>query len=343
MVVKEASSTVLRRRPTIKDIAALASVSPWTVSQVIRGNAESAISQATRDRVLAIASEIDYRPNLAAVALNNSRTNLIEMWICTHPEYSAFFGWVQHTFYTVAARDGYRCITENIPMQLSWRNTCPNSLRWPVDGIVAIDTGGAVRAYQKTHPNDQVPIVNMGAQCGEETDYVKIDHKPGSIASCEHLIEQGCRRIAFMGRLPRDERAKTYIEVMSAAERPLELIMLEADTRAAAYAGFREYTAERGVPDGLICLNDDIAMGVLGSAFAMGLSVPKDLAIVGCDGIEDTLYAAVPITTVQLDVEEYCTMAWEILKSKIDQPAHPTRRRIVTPRLVVRASSLRRG
>ncbi|MDR3706799.1 MAG: LacI family DNA-binding transcriptional regulator [Capsulimonadaceae bacterium] len=334
------SRSVQRRRPTIKDIAARANVSSWTVSQVLRGQTGSAFSQATRDRIHAIAQEIDYRPNLAAVALNTSKTALVEVWVCTAIEYSPFSGWIFHTLQKVAAQHGYRCIAENIPMDQSWRDN-DLSLQWPVDGIIAIDSGGPVRGHLKAHPNDTTPIVNMGAGSGTETDRVYIDLGPGYRAACQHLLEQNCRRVAYLGRLPEDVRWRAYEQVMTEAGRPVEVILANDDTTPCAYETFRNYVREHGAPDGLVCHNDSTALGAFGAACALGLSIPSDIAFVGCDGLPDTLYNASPLSTVQLDAQEYCELGWQMLLSRMEDPNLPKREWIVTPELVVRGSSQR--
>jgi LacI family transcriptional regulator len=74
----------------------------------------------------------------------------------------------------------------------------------------------------------------------------------------------------------------------------------------------------------------------------MGLRVPQDVCIVGCDGITDTEYLETPVSTLAKPVNEMCSMAWRFLQARIADPALPLQAATLLARLEVRESSLRR-
>ena len=110
-------------------------------------------------------------------------------------------------------------------------------------------------------------------------------------------------------------------------------------TRAHVRGVVREYIAENGCPDGLMCFNDDVALGAYRAVRDHDLRVPEDVAIVGHDGIEDTEFLPVPITTIVQPVEEMSRIAWEFLKIRMENPDAPPQQKILEARLEIRASS----
>jgi LacI family transcriptional regulator len=69
--------------------------------------------------------------------------------------------------------------------------------------------------------------------------------------------------------------------------------------------------------------------------------VPADIALVGCDGIEDTEYLECPLTTLVQPVAEMCSAAWKFLQNRLAEPEIPLQQAILAPKLAIRESSLR--
>jgi DNA-binding LacI/PurR family transcriptional regulator len=74
-----------------------------------------------------------------------------------------------------------------------------------------------------------------------------------------------------------------------------------------------------------------------------GISVPGEIALVGCDGIEDTEYLECPLTTLVQPVAEMCATAWDFLQQRLEDRTRPAQRAILSPRLAIRESSQRPG
>ncbi len=84
-----------------------------------------------------------------------------------------------------------------------------------------------------------------------------------------------------------------------------------------------------------------MAIGAYRALCELGLRVPTDVALVGCDGIEDTEYLERPISTIEQPISEMCALAWDFLQRRIQEPNHPPQRVVLQPKLVIRASSQR--
>ncbi len=102
--------------------------------------------------------------------------------------------------------------------------------------------------------------------------------------------------------------------------------------------------------DALVCFNDEMAVGALRALRSRGRSVPGDVALVGCDGIEETAYHDPPLTTLHFPYEEAARAGWQLLRERIEAqketdggPDTPAPERLLAPELVVRGSSAPRS
>lgn len=120
-----------------------------------------------------------------------------------------------------------------------------------------------------------------------------------------------------------------------------EYILAPDDTRRSVGGVLKDYIARRGAPDGLFCFNDDMAIGAFRALRDLGLRIPDDVALVGCDGIEDAAYLDPPLTTIVQPLEEMCATAWQFLERRLLQPLLPLQQVTLEPSLEIRGSSRR--
>ncbi len=172
------------------------------------------------------------------------------------------------------------------------------------------------------------------------------DNRQGGFLATQHLIEQGCRHIAFFGdkNLPEiGERHAGYREALQAAgmspEEALERAVPFDAARASAVID--AFLAPRPALDGIVCSSDLIAMTAVSSLGKAGLRVPADVAVVGYDDIGLAERAAPPLTTISQDIRGGGRRLVENLISLIQ--GESVRDAIAPARLVVRESSLRHG
>ena len=332
---------MLRRRessPTIRDVAQSLNLSHTTVSRVLNNKADNFISANTRERVMTAVREMNYRPNRAARALATGRTNLVALWV----------GDVSDPYYAA--------VTHHVEAQLrlqdldmihvaSNRSQLQNDLNYFVDGILALDGVLEVVAFldQATAPHP--PLVSMGCYAYKKIDFVEVDLTVGAAEAVTHLLESGCKRVAYFvsewGMETTDARRRAYDTVMQAWGREPEYIQITASRRVLARRAIQDYIKECGCPDGLFCFNDEIAIGAYRGLRDAGVRIPDDVVLVGCDGIEDTEYLDVPISTVPQPYEEMCARALALLKRRIEEPDAVIMGESLPTHVVVRASSRR--
>jgi len=115
--------------------------------------------------------------------------------------------------------------------------------------------------------------------------------------------------------------------------------LTDSKQRAEVRRTIGSYIERFGCPNGIFCYNDDMALGAYRGLCDLGLRVPEQVALVGCDGIEDTQYLETPLSTIVQPVEEMCALAWQFLQKRMQEPDYICQQGIITAKLEIRASS----
>lgn len=326
-------------RVTIKQIAQQAGVSVSTVSRVLGGRGAHLISAGTRERILEIAHRMEYQPNLAARSLATGRTCTVSLWLLRL--YTSFHARVVQLVEENLWHRGY----DTLILSVGHRRASPHPNVGRVDGVLAYECPAYLDGVWKSLQRRGLPVVSMGAYYITEVDYVGIDLYAGGLLAARHLVEMGCRRIAYLVNAESshigDSRRDAYDAVMREAGLPVEYIIVPDQSRAASSETAQEYVRTHGLPDGIFCHNDEMAIGAYSGLRQLGVQVPEDVALVGCDGIEDTEYLDVPLSTLRQPLEQMCRMACDLLFARIAEPKREKHGIVIQPELVVRASSTR--
>ncbi|MBN1555045.1 MAG: LacI family DNA-binding transcriptional regulator [Phycisphaerae bacterium] len=317
---------------TLKDIAEHLNVSKMTVSRVLNNKSSDFITEATRQRVQEAARVMGYAPNRAAQALATGQTRRIAF--LSPSMGSRFFQEVANRFHQILLNDKYEIISGELDRQAA-DSTHPGGLsRMGLDGVLIY--GGRLGSFVEY----KGPVVNMGPHCSEVFDAVNVDLYPASRQAVEWLFETGAKRVAHI--LPPsaqndwDDRYRAYREVSRERDKNPEYIQPPDWSRAAARNTIQEYVKTHGCPDGLFCANDDLAIGAYRGLRDMGIRVPDQVRLIGCDGIEDTEYLDPPMSTIVQPLEEMCKNAWEFLKRRLKKGNLPRQRMTCEAQLILR-------
>ncbi|MCL5283874.1 MAG: LacI family transcriptional regulator [Armatimonadetes bacterium] len=327
---------------TIRDIANELKISHTTVSRVLRGKGENFISDATRNKVMQLAQAMGYQPNRIARALVTGHTNLIAL-IGAHL-YTPYSAQVAFQLAQELKRNHYELIVRTMEEDSDERHLLA-APQFPVDGMIAFDYPLGAIEFSDNTGSPSPAIVGMGAYFLEQTDTVEIDLFSVTLEAVQHLVEIGCRRIAYLVSQKcnqiGDDRHDAYQRVIEESGLQPHYIVTYGESRNAYYQTVINACQHADRPDGIFCHNDDMAIGAYRALCDLGLKVPTDVALVGCDGIEDTEYLERPITTIMQPIKEMCALAWKFLKQRIQEPDYPPQRVVLQPKLVIRASSQR--
>lgn len=314
---------------TIYDISRALNISAMTVSRVLnqRGGADL-VAPATRERVEKAAREMGYRPNRNARALVTGRTNTVAVWI-SHLR-SSVYSQIVDACRTAIQPSGM----EMSVIEMDWHFPAPGSHRriaWPVDGIIAVDPPSPQMMAEllDSGPWERAPRVHIGSghPVVWDGDYVRIDMGAGARVATEHLIRAGCRRIAyavpaFLAQ-PGLGHYDAYTLSMNEAGLSPEFIQPADWTLPVVRRAVREYAETNGHPDGIFCHHDEMAIAAFRGLRDLGLRIPEDVALIGCEGNEFMEYFDPPLSTVAMPIQELCQAGWSLLQKRIENPAAP--------------------
>lgn len=273
-------------RPTVKTVAQLAGVSTTTVSRVLNGKTDE-LTEATRQRVHEAARALGYRPNSIAVGLRKQTTRMIGLMV---PDIgNSYFHQLARGAEDTAMDAGYATIFCNTDRQPEKEVTYIDFLSdRRVDGIIF--TGGGVNGdrhvAERLRPDAKVITIGPHRL---PFPSVGVDDRAAIATAVRHLATQGCRDIACIGGTPgwliHEERLEGFRSGMrDMGLRVHESLLWLTDlTHAAAKRAIDDAIKNRRRFDGLIAFSDVAAGGAMRALRAHGVSVPKDVAIVGCD------------------------------------------------------------
>ncbi len=324
---------------TQAQIAAKLGISRQLVTFALGGYPKMA--KESRKRIQAAALEMGYRPNPHARALRRNKTGIIALWI---PDQIS-------THYTHVARELGRLVKQSKhELIISEVGAADMKQVWthvPVDGICAVDASKAVQLELKALAGKSVPIVSLGTYSSLETDHVQMDMEAGTREVMNHLIGSGFRRIAhatFVRRnIAGESRRIGYTQAMREAGLKPEFIhyRLTERQRPVTRQLIQDYLREHDRPEAIFCHSDDAALGIYRGLCDAGIRQPADIALVGCDGIEETEYLECPLTTLVQPVNEMCATAWQFLQNRLAEPTIPLQHSLLALKLAIRDSSSR--
>lgn len=325
---------------TQEQIARKLGISRQLVSFALGGYPQ--VSKESRERILAAARKMGYRPNPHARALKRGRTGIIALWIPN--QISTHYNHVARVLSHLIKQSGHELIVSDVGHDSSAERVLSHL---PMDGVIAVDAPDAVQAHLQSASAQSVPVISMGAYPTAKTDCVQVDLFAGASEAMQHLIRSGVRRIVHATFARKDKcsagRRRAYEQAMLQAGLTPELFFypFSEEQRPIVRRSIQDYIREHGCPEAIFCHSDDIALGIYRGLCDLKLRVPQDVALVGCDGIQDTQYLESPITTLVQPVPEMCKIAWQFLQQRLKNPDMKRQHTLLRPALVVRESSCR--
>ena len=333
---------------TMKDIAREFGVSIATVSRAL--NNSPRISADKREAIQRYAREHNFVPNSIAESLRHSKVKPLKIIGVILPEMvHYYFMSILAGIEEEAGRRGYRIMVAQSNEEYEREvRICKSFYENKVCGIIvsqAKDSHDYKHFQQLIDSN--VPLVFYDRICtGVEASRVVVDDYMGAYNAVTHLIESGCRRIAFFGSPMSLEISKNrfngYKDALLKHKLEIDQQLIRAcDNRADAEEITPELLDMENRPDGFFAVNDDTAIGVLYTAKRYGLRVPEDISICGFTNGDRAKASDPMLTTVEQRGKEVGKEAVDILIDKVEgiSPKDKVERRIVKTRLVVRGTT----
>jgi DNA-binding LacI/PurR family transcriptional regulator len=331
---------------TIKDIAKLLGISKSTVSRALSEHSDVNIE--TRKKILEIAQKLNYQPNTIALNLKQQRTNTIGVII---PEtMNRFFSKATAGIQRIANLAGYNVIIcQSDESLLAEKNNLRSLVAARVDGIlisVSEETDSADHFDLLLQKKIPVVFFDRIAQ-GLDTSNVSTDNYEIALEGTEHLIEQGCKRIAWVSGPQHlynsKNRLQGYIYALKKHGIPVqEEYIIKSHFKGGNVEEYTNYLLNLpNPPDGIFAINDYAAIEMVHIIKKRGLQVPKDIAILGFNNERIGRFVEPSLSTIDLSAYDMGAAAAEILIDQIKHTEHPVAKKLIKSSLIVRESSKR--
>jgi LacI family transcriptional regulator len=335
---------------TIKDLAGQLDLSVSTVSKAL--NDYPHVAEETRQRVLAKADELGYRPSITARGLQAQRTHLIAYsWRFLPPEqFSPILNRFIDVMGSAAVAAGYHLLafpTSSDQAELDAYQELVRTRR--VDGIVLSATSENDSRVAYLSEVD-FPFVAFGrAGAGWDYPWVDVDGRAGLGMAMDHLVQLGHRRIGFIawppGSLSGEYRYFGYIAALDRASLPVDPALVVRAEHAEpagrhALASLLDLPAAQR-PTAVVAISDLLAIGAMNEAQDRGLVVGRDLSIVGFDDDPMVKYLRPPLTTIRQPIDEVGELVVRQLLAVVSGTplTEDERHVLLKPELIVRAST----
>nr|MCW2728273.1 LacI family transcriptional regulator [Aeromicrobium sp.] len=328
----------------VRDVAALAGVSPATVSNAL--NHPAKVSPATLARIQSAIDELGYIRNDAARQLRAGTNRAIGMIVLD----------IANPFFTDVARGVEDVlIVDQRPLILGNSSQEPrretNYLdlfeQQRMNGVLITPVANVLDRLRRLRDRGTSVVLVDRMTGAKEFSSVAIDDTMGGRIATEHLLATGRRRIAFIGGpanltqvSDRLSAARAAVEAHGSGE--ITFVETEAMNAGAGRIGVEQLLALPAAqrPDAVFAANDLVALGVLQALTLRGIKVPDDIAIVGYDDIDFASSAAIPLSSVRQPAQTMGSTAASLLLDVIADPATSTVQHItLKPELVVRRST----
>ncbi len=328
----------------IREIAKRAKVSTATVSRTI--NRIPTVDPHLAKRVLKVIEESGYRPNVQARALVSGRSHILGLVVSeiTNP----FFPEIVQAFENIAVEHGYDILlvsTVHDPKRMDMSVQRMTERR--VDGV-AVMTFGMEELLLEDRELTNVPLVfvDIGPKRPRVSN-IRIDYLNGIRQAVQHLAALRHEQIAFISG---PMALKSAISRRNAFDQAMGEIGLDIPKGAVVEA---DHTLEGGVramesllslakrPTAIMCSNDMTALGVMHKCYKEGLSIPRDLSLVGFDDIRLGQFVLPPLTTVRMSQSELARLAFHALRTELERetPSEHGTEYLLETSLVLREST----
>ena len=333
---------------TMKDIARELGISVSTVSRALKDSPR--ISPERRAEIQAYARERHFIPNAIAGTLRHSKVEPLKTIGIVVPEIvHYYFASIISGIEEKAAAEGFQVMVNQSSEKYEREvDICNNFYKYKVCGLIVVQAKDTKKYTHFTlYVDNDIPIVFCDRICtGVDASRVVVDDYTGAYNAVTHLIETGCKRIAFFGSQQSLEIFKNRFNGWKDAMLRHGLkadadLVYECDTREEAERITPGILSSDMRPDAFFAVNDDTAIGILYVTKQQGFRVPEEISICGFTNSNRSTACDPMLTTVEQRGHELGYEAADILISQVTGTLakEKVEKRVVRTRLIVRGST----
>lgn len=333
---------------TMKDIARELGCSIATVSRALKDSPR--ISESQKKRIQTYAREHNFYPNVIGEALRHSKVQPMKVIGVIIPEFvHYYFSTVLAGIEEEASRRGYRVMVAQSDEKYEKEVAiCDSFYKNKACGII-VSQAKDTKQYDHFRQlmDNGLPLVFYDRICtGVNCSRVVVDDYMGAFTAVTHLIETGCKRIAFFGSPMNMEISKNrmngYKDALLKAKIPVdESLIYMCDDRSGAELIVPAIMEREDRPDGFFAVNDDTAIGILYAVKHKGFKVPEDIEICGFTNGQRAIACDPMLTTIEQRGKKVGEEAADILIGQVEGriPKAEAVKRIVRTKLIIRGTT----
>lgn len=327
----------------LEDVARRARLSTSTVSRVL--NNTGRLKASTRARVLKLAEELRYRPDIHARTLAGGKSQILGLIVSNI--HNPFFLDIFQVVEADARMLGYEVVIANTdyhPKRLVSAAHWMLGQRIPGLALIVSEKEPALVA-ELTGDSTPVVFYDVGS-AGPNITNIRTRYYRGMQRVVEYLYSLGHRRMAFVGHhaglQPLQDRKRSFQKAVARFSEEVETaIGVGTDSPDGGRLAARHVLDSGFEPTAVICVNDFMALGVLRALRDRGLRVPEDVSVVGYDNIRLSEFTSPPLTTVNVPRDE---IAHAVCAALLPDPGASNlvgRDVLIEPELIIRDSTAR--
>jgi LacI family transcriptional regulator len=333
------------KKITIKHIAEIAGVSFSTVAKALRD--DPVININTRRKIIKIAEDINYYPNLLAKGLKNKKTKTIGIILndLKNPFYSEIYKVIEDI---LNERDYTMLLCDSNYDQNLERKNIITMLSKGVDGIIISPVNEASKNISLILESDLKAIFIDSLPEFPDINYVYVNHEKAAFLAAEHLIQKGHRDIVLLngpdGLSSSQHFLRGYIQALSHYKiKPMDnLILFSEISIDSGVTAFKKLYEKRKSGEinfsSIMTLSDLLAIGIYEAARQLKLNIPDDISVIGYDDIFATKYINPPLTTVNQPNNRTGSISINILLDMINGNSGDHKKIIIDPIFIERES-----
>ncbi|MFJ7724610.1 LacI family DNA-binding transcriptional regulator [Neobacillus sp. NPDC097160] len=319
----------MKKKVTIRDVAAYSGVSRTTVSNILNGINKT--SEETKERVLEAIKELNYQPDFTAISLTKKKSNIIGVVIPSFDKSLAPIFRENHYYTEILGGMEYVFKNQNYDLLISSMMGPVECKNWVqkrnLDGLIFL--GLFPESIYNVIKTLNIPIVLIDnyEKHGEGYPNIRIDDEMGGYIATKHLIDKGHTCIGFMGhalnKISVDEkRLHGYMKALQESNLPLNEDLLFDGQGSFYEVGFqmgRKLLEFGDKVTGIFATSDILAVGISKALQEHGKKVPEDYAIVGFDDLVISRYSLPSLTTIGQNVFNKGVLSAQTILNVIEQ------------------------
>lgn len=339
-----------KKRATINDVAAYLGVSKATVSLALSGS--QAVAKQTRNKVVAAAETLGYKPSRLARQLSTGQSEIIGLYLPGYENNSALSPkWLDYTKILTGVVSCLKDSSYNLQLMLvpgNFSQILDTIQEGIFDGMIMVVEHDDQFEFLESIHGFNYPLVTVTGCVNSQISSVRIDSEYGARKVVEFLLGLGHKKIAYLSGPEQD------IDVLARKRSFIKTALLAGIKPNPAYIKDGEWTIEAGrqlcrellrledKPTAIFCDNDYTAVGVIQALNNVGLKVPQDFSVISYGNYDISLVTKPRLTTVKQPQEELGQRATQIILELLQKGNETAEHISLQPELVVRESCLDR-